>query len=348
MLAELLAVEGIEHGAVATLLLRHLVEHHGGMRVGARAAGRRRSGRCVNPPPRWRWPGRGPRARSAREASSSPCRSPADYVWNNSNLLAHDGKGPGKGSANGRPRVGPSLWSAIQSNGPGHRPGFRMEAGQLTGNSSTWRIPACADCGGHPARHACLLALCAADDAGRARRVDRRGQGRVPRPPQLHAGLAHARRRGRSRRDGARCADPRMRGGGQHRLRRTARSPRPVPNRHASSRDHVAVYVVRRFHQTADRSSDREIVEARFFRFDSLPDGTTPARWPACVKSREPPRSLRGGRRRFMPGSVITRSCFISCASRHPSLSPSSLARPGIQAHSRRAWIRLSAALRPG
>jgi ADP-ribose pyrophosphatase YjhB (NUDIX family) len=47
-------------------------------------------------------------------------------------------------------------------------------------------------------------------------------------------------------------------------------------NRHASSRDHVAVYVVRRFHQTADRSSDREILEARYFRFDSLPDGTTP------------------------------------------------------------------------
>ena len=36
-------------------------------------------------------------------------------------------------------------------------------------------------------------------------------------------------------------------------------------NRHASSRDHVAVYVIRRFHQTADRPRDREILEARFF-----------------------------------------------------------------------------------
>ena len=33
-------------------------------------------------------------------------------------------------------------------------------------------------------------------------------------------------------------------------------------NRHASSRDHVAVYVIRRFHQTADRPRDREILEA--------------------------------------------------------------------------------------
>ena len=47
-------------------------------------------------------------------------------------------------------------------------------------------------------------------------------------------------------------------------------------NRHASRRDHVAVYVIRRFHQTADRPRDREILEARFFSLDNLPDGVTP------------------------------------------------------------------------
>jgi ADP-ribose pyrophosphatase YjhB (NUDIX family) len=46
-------------------------------------------------------------------------------------------------------------------------------------------------------------------------------------------------------------------------------------NRHVSRRDHVAVYVVRRFRVTGERTPDREIVAARFFSLDALPPGTT-------------------------------------------------------------------------
>lgn len=47
-------------------------------------------------------------------------------------------------------------------------------------------------------------------------------------------------------------------------------------NRHASPRDHVAVYVVRRFAQSGPKLRDREIAEARFFPLAALPEGTTP------------------------------------------------------------------------
>lgn len=47
-------------------------------------------------------------------------------------------------------------------------------------------------------------------------------------------------------------------------------------NRHVSRRDHVAVFVVRAFVQTAPHVPDREIAEARFFPLAALPDGTTP------------------------------------------------------------------------
>jgi ADP-ribose pyrophosphatase YjhB (NUDIX family) len=46
-------------------------------------------------------------------------------------------------------------------------------------------------------------------------------------------------------------------------------------NRHVSRRDHVAVYVVRRFRVTGERAPDREIVAARFFARDALPPDTT-------------------------------------------------------------------------
>jgi 8-oxo-dGTP pyrophosphatase MutT (NUDIX family) len=46
-------------------------------------------------------------------------------------------------------------------------------------------------------------------------------------------------------------------------------------NRSASKRDHVAVYLIRDFHQTAPRPADREIVETGFFPLDALPDETT-------------------------------------------------------------------------
>ena len=48
-------------------------------------------------------------------------------------------------------------------------------------------------------------------------------------------------------------------------------------NNAASPRDHVAVYVVRRFRQTGPRAPDREIAEARFFARGALPEGVTRA-----------------------------------------------------------------------
>jgi ADP-ribose pyrophosphatase YjhB (NUDIX family) len=48
-------------------------------------------------------------------------------------------------------------------------------------------------------------------------------------------------------------------------------------NRAASRRDHVALYVVREFRQTAPKAGDMEIAEAAFFRLDALPHGTTRA-----------------------------------------------------------------------
>jgi 8-oxo-dGTP pyrophosphatase MutT (NUDIX family) len=46
-------------------------------------------------------------------------------------------------------------------------------------------------------------------------------------------------------------------------------------NEGVSRRDHVGVFVVREFRQTAPRKPDREILEARFFARDSLPEGVT-------------------------------------------------------------------------
>ena len=46
-------------------------------------------------------------------------------------------------------------------------------------------------------------------------------------------------------------------------------------NRRVSRRDHVALYVVRRFHVTGERAPDREIVAARFFPLTALPSDTT-------------------------------------------------------------------------
>ncbi len=48
-------------------------------------------------------------------------------------------------------------------------------------------------------------------------------------------------------------------------------------NRRASSRDHVALFVVRDFRQTGPRLPDREIIEAGFFSADALPDDATAA-----------------------------------------------------------------------
>lgn len=48
-------------------------------------------------------------------------------------------------------------------------------------------------------------------------------------------------------------------------------------NSQASRRDHVALYLVTRFRQTAPRGPDREIAEAGFFPLDALPEGTTAA-----------------------------------------------------------------------
>ena len=46
-------------------------------------------------------------------------------------------------------------------------------------------------------------------------------------------------------------------------------------NAHASPRDHVAVYVVRDFHQEGGPRHPREIINHGFFALDALPEGTT-------------------------------------------------------------------------
>src|SRR5690606_8410630 len=48
-------------------------------------------------------------------------------------------------------------------------------------------------------------------------------------------------------------------------------------NWQASRRDHVALYLISEFRQTAPKLPDHEIAEAGFFALDALPQGTTPA-----------------------------------------------------------------------
>ena len=48
-------------------------------------------------------------------------------------------------------------------------------------------------------------------------------------------------------------------------------------NRQASRRDHVALYLVTDFRQTAPKRPDMEVAEAGFFPLDALPAQTTPA-----------------------------------------------------------------------
>lgn len=48
-------------------------------------------------------------------------------------------------------------------------------------------------------------------------------------------------------------------------------------NRRSSRRDHVGLYLVEQFSQTAPKLPDHEIAEAGFFPLDSMPQGTTPA-----------------------------------------------------------------------
>jgi ADP-ribose pyrophosphatase YjhB (NUDIX family) len=48
-------------------------------------------------------------------------------------------------------------------------------------------------------------------------------------------------------------------------------------NDFASKRDHVALFVVRAFRQTAPRGADYEILETGFFPADALPEATTRA-----------------------------------------------------------------------
>lgn len=48
-------------------------------------------------------------------------------------------------------------------------------------------------------------------------------------------------------------------------------------NRRSSKRDHVGLYLIEAFSQTAPKLPDHEIAEAGFFPIDSLPEHTTPA-----------------------------------------------------------------------
>ncbi|CDX28472.1 NUDIX hydrolase [Mesorhizobium plurifarium] len=46
-------------------------------------------------------------------------------------------------------------------------------------------------------------------------------------------------------------------------------------NRRSSKRDHVGLYLIEAFSQTAPKRPDHEIAEAGFFPIDRLPEGTT-------------------------------------------------------------------------
>jgi len=48
-------------------------------------------------------------------------------------------------------------------------------------------------------------------------------------------------------------------------------------NKRISRRDHVALYIVREFHQESAPRPNREIVEHGFFALDALPEGTSRA-----------------------------------------------------------------------
>jgi ADP-ribose pyrophosphatase YjhB (NUDIX family) len=48
-------------------------------------------------------------------------------------------------------------------------------------------------------------------------------------------------------------------------------------NRRSSNRDHVGLYLIEHFSQTAPKLPDHEIAEAGFFPLDHLPEDTTPA-----------------------------------------------------------------------
>ena len=64
---------------------------------------------------------------------------------------------------------------------------------------------------------------------------------------------------------------------GAVRMRTPARLHGMYFNRSASSRDHVAVYVMRDFEVLGVRPPDREIAEAAFFPRNALPEGVTRA-----------------------------------------------------------------------
>jgi ADP-ribose pyrophosphatase YjhB (NUDIX family) len=63
-------------------------------------------------------------------------------------------------------------------------------------------------------------------------------------------------------------------------------------NRHASSRDHVAVYVVREFDYDGPLAPSWEIQEARFFPLNALPEATTQGarnRIAEIIEGKQPP-----------------------------------------------------------
>lgn len=64
---------------------------------------------------------------------------------------------------------------------------------------------------------------------------------------------------------------------GNVRVEGTAQLHGLFQNKHASSRDHVAVYVVREFRYDGPPAPNFEIQESRFFPLDALPEATTAA-----------------------------------------------------------------------
>jgi len=79
-------------------------------------------------------------------------------------------------------------------------------------------------------------------------------------------------------------------------------------NANISRRDHVAVYVVRRFRVLGEHVPDREILEARFFQKEALPEETTRATARASPRSSKVGLSWRSGELSVGRGSVLERA----------------------------------------
>ena len=90
-------------------------------------------------------------------------------------------------------------------------------------------------------------------------------------------------------------------------------------NRHASRRDHVAVYLIETFEQAAPKLPDCEVAEAGFFSIDRLPEKTTPGtrRRIAEIFGAEPVSQIAGRSSHPEPSPVMRRGVVQLWPGRH-------------------------------